>query len=92
MWKTVESKERPELVDATSCKGMYYVRKNITKEKRDDDYMYVYEEALMTSVEYDSYSGQKIANAGTNGNQAIIMEALADIADLVSQLAEGGNV
>lgn len=89
-WKQAESKEYPALVDATSCPGKVYVRKDIRQETRTEDtgetIMYTYQEALMTSREYESYSGERAEKTGTNDNQTIIMSALADIVDMLMEM------
>ena len=85
-WKHVESKQSPELVDATSCPGKIYVRKGIREEAREEGSMFVYQEALMSPEEYQSYSGQRIEGTGTTNNQQVIMKALADIVDLILDL------
>ena len=90
-WKQAESKQSPELVDATSCPGKVYVRKDIREESRDEGTMFTYLEALMTPEEYQSYSGQRIEATGTNDNQTVIMAALADIADMILDLQMGGE-
>lgn len=90
-WKQVESKQSPALVDATSCPGKVYVRKDIREESRDEGTMFTYLEALMTPEEYQSYSGQRIEATGTNDNQTVIMAALADIADMILDLQMGGE-
>lgn len=90
-WKQAESKQSPALVDATSCPGMVYVRKDIREESRDEGTMFTYLEALMTPEEYQSYSGQRIEATGTNDNQTVIMAALADIADMILDLQMGGE-
>lgn len=90
-WKQAESKQSTELVDATSCPGKVYVRKDIREESRDEGTMFTYLEALMTPEEYQSYSGQRIEATGTNDNQTVIMAALADIADMILDLQMGGE-
>lgn len=90
-WKQVESKQSPALVDATSCPGKVYVRKDIREESRDEGTMFTYLEALMTPEEYQSYSGQRIEATGTNDNQTVIMAALADIADMILDMQMGGE-
>ena len=90
-WKQVESKQSPALVDATSCPGKVYVRKDIREESRDEGTMFTYLEALMTPEEYQSYSGQRIEATGTNDNQTVIMAALADIADMILYMQMGGE-
>lgn len=85
-WKQAESKQSPALVDATSCSGKVYVRKDIREESRDEGTMFTYLEALMTPEEYQSYSGQRIEATGTNDNQTTIMSAMADIADMIMDL------
>lgn len=90
-WKQVESKQSPALMDATSCPGKVYVRKDIREESRDEGTMFTYLEALMTPEEYQSYSGQRIEATGTNDNQTVIMAALADIADMILDLQMGGE-
>lgn len=90
-WKQAESKQSPALVDATSCPGKVYVRKDIREESRDEGSMFTYLEALMTPEEYQSYSGQRIEATGTNDNQTVIMAALADIADMILDLQMGGE-
>ena len=90
-WKQAESKQSPALVDATSCPGKVYVRKDIREESRDEGTMFTYLEALMTPEEYQSYSGQRIEATGTNDNQTVIMAALADIADMILDMQIGGE-
>ena len=90
-WKQAESKQSPALVDATSCPGKVYVRKDIREESRDEGKMFTYLEALMTPEEYQSYSGQRIEATGTNDNQTVIMAALADIADMILDMQIGGE-
>ena len=90
-WKQVESKQSTALVDATSCPGKVYVRKDIREESRDEGTMFTYLEALMTPEEYQSYSGQRIEATGTNDNQTVIMAALADIADMILDMQMGGE-
>ena len=90
-WKQAESKQSPALVDATSCPGKVYVRKDIREESRDEGAMFTYLEALMTPEEYQSYSGQRIEATGTNDNQTVIMAALADIADMILDMQIGGE-
>lgn len=85
-WKHVESKQSPELVDATSCPGKVYVRKDVKEITRDGETYYEYQEALMSQEEYQSYSGQKIEGTGTNDNQTVIMSALADMAEMIMDL------
>lgn len=90
-WKHVESKQSPELVDATSCPGKVYVRKDVKEITHDEESYYECQEALMTQEEYQSYSGQKIEGTGTNDNQTVIMSALADIADMILDMQMGGE-
>ena len=90
-WKNVESKQPPELVDATSCPGKVYVRKDVKEITHDEESYYEYQEALMTQEEYQSYSGQKIEGAGTNDNQTVIMSALADIAEMIMEMQMQGG-
>ena len=90
-WKNVESKQSPELVDATSCPGKVYVRKDVKEITHDEESYYEYKEALMTQEEYQSYSGQKIEGTGTNDNQTVIMSALADIAEMIMEMQMQGG-
>ena len=90
-WKQVESKQPPALVDATSCPGKVYVRKDIKEITHDEESYYEYQEALMTQEEYQSYSGQKIEGTGTNDNQTVIMSALADIAEMIMEMQMQGG-
>ncbi len=85
-WKRAESKQNPDLVDATSSPGMVYVRKDIREETREEGIMYAYQEALMTPEEYQGYSGERAEKAGTGDNQTIIMSALADIVDMLMEM------
>lgn len=67
------------------------MRKDIRQETRTEDMgdttiMYTYQEALMTSREYESYSGERAEKTGTNDNQTIIMSALADIVDMLMEM------
>lgn len=88
-WKQTESKQMPNLIDATSCPGKVYVRSDVKEETRDEGTMYVFKEALMTQEEYQGYSGERVEKTGTGDNQAIIMGALADIADMLLAMQEG---
>ena len=90
-WKNVESKQSPELVDATSCPGKVYVRKDVKEITHNEESYYEYQEALMTQEEYQSYSRQKIEGAGTNDNQTVIMSALADIAEMIMEMQMQGG-
>ena len=85
-WKQAESRQYPELVDATSCPGKVYVRTNVKEVTHDEETYYSYQEALMSQEEYQSYSGQKIEGTGTNDNQTVIMSALADIAEMLMDM------
>ena len=90
-WKQAESKQSPALVDATSCPGKVYVRKDVKEITHDEESYYEYQEALMTQEEYQSYSGQKIEGTGTNDNQTVIMSALADIAEMIMEMQMQGG-
>ena len=82
-WKQTESRQSPNLIDATSCPGKLYVRTDIREETREEGTMYVYKEALMTQEEYQNYSGERAEKTGTGDNQEIIMGALAEIAEML---------
>ena len=52
-WKTVESTEKPELVDEISSPKIAYERKEIEKIDRDGDMIYTYQERKFTKEEYE---------------------------------------
>jgi len=52
-WKTVESTEKPELVDETSSPNVTYERKEIEKIEREEGTIYTYQEWQFTKAEYE---------------------------------------
>lgn len=55
-WKEAESAEEPKELDLTSTPGKVYMRRNITSAENDDGVtMYNYEEALLTTEQYEEY-------------------------------------
>ena len=50
-----QSTEKPELVDTTSSKKYVYLRKDIVETQREDITYYEYQEAKLTSAEYEEY-------------------------------------
>ena len=76
------------------CKKSVYLRKDITPETRTDDSgneytIWTYQEAWMTPEEFNEYSKElQITKALDNDdNQMIIMEALADLYDIIANMA-----
>ena len=64
VWKTAESKTKPDEIDSTSTSAGIYVRKNIEKvtsenESGEESVKYTYLECLMSESEYNSYSLEK---------------------------------
>lgn len=59
-FKKVESRIKPQEIEKCYTEG-YYLRKNITEDKRinnsgEEYIMYVYDEAIVSEVEYITYS------------------------------------
>ena len=52
-WKTVESTEKPELIDKTSSPNVTYERKEIKKVEREGNAIYTYQERQFTKAEYE---------------------------------------
>lgn len=91
-----ESTVRPQEIEA--CKTTVYFRKNIKTEERTygdvTQTFYTYQEAKMPIEEFKVMANnQALVNAmkGINDsdNQLVIMEALADLYDLISKISGG---
>ena len=52
-WKTVESMEKPELIDEISSPKITYERKEIEKIEREEGTVYTYQERQFTKSEYE---------------------------------------
>jgi hypothetical protein len=95
-----ESTVKPDIVSIE--KTTVYMRRNIVEEIRTyngvSTTFYVYEEAALTHEEYSKYSNelaainsdriaQLVANgADTTDNQLILMEAIADLYDVIASM------
>lgn len=104
-----ESTVKP--IEIEFSKRTVFVRKNITSEKRTDQFgdvivLWVYDEAKMTPNEFNEYVKLMSAKNTINGtndsnnilsilegqeigdnNQLIIMEAIADLYDMIASLS-----
>lgn len=55
-WRQSESTVEPKELDLTSSPGKVYMHKNITNAENEDGItMYNYDEALLTTAEYEEY-------------------------------------
>lgn len=81
-----ESTVKPLSIERT--KNHVYIHKNIVTEERDGVTWYVCDEACLTKEEFTEYSNGLILSAQENGdsNQLIIMEAIADLYDLIANM------
>lgn len=88
-----ESTNKPNEIE--KCKTTVYLRKNITKVIRTDENnneitFWVYDEAKMSLNEFEEYSKLMEAKKALNDeNQMIIMEAIADLYDTISNIQGG---
>lgn len=82
IYREVESTHEPNPIEI--YKTTVYLRKDI--HKREDTNEWVYQEATMTPEEFNKYSSEFMAiNAvNSNNNQLILMEAIADLYDLLA--------
>lgn len=74
------------------CKYTVYVRKNITSSMDTDGEteIWTYDEAALTRTEFEEYSKIMEAKKAINDeNQMIIMEAIADLYDKISDIQGG---
>lgn len=86
IFKKVESTIRPKALERNA--SSVYIRKNITSEKRIDSLgnaiiFWVYEEAKVSEDEFELYS---VMNDNISDNQLIIMEAIADLYDIIASM------
>ena len=88
-YKTVYSFTEPTLIEVTPY--VVYIRKDISSEERTREdgigyAVYTYQEAALTPDEYEVYktlqNSEKSENV--NDNQLIIMEAIADLYDMIA--------
>lgn len=92
-YKRSESAIKPSEIEI--CKNTVYIRKNITLEERTDNDatfdFWVYQEATLSLSEFEEYSKlASVKNMDGNDNLLTIMEAIADLYDVIANLAEGG--
>lgn len=72
-----------------------YLRKNITSKEIENTsgdviIQWSYQEAQMSKEEFEKY--YNLAPQNIDNNQLIIMEAIADLYDAISNMSEGGTV
>ena len=81
-----ESTVKPSSIEYT--KNSVYLHRNYTEEVRDGVTFYIYEEACLTPEEFKEYSNKAVLAGQENGdnNQLIIMEAIADLYDLIATM------
>lgn len=72
MWHKSESSTRPETIDKTSSHVWVYIRKNIHLESREEDTVYVYDEAKIPKDMYDIVTDQ-------DGRLADLEEVMAEL-------------
>lgn len=89
-----ESTVKPEAVEIGTT--TVFLRTDITKETRTDDLgnehvFWVYREAKINPNEFTAYANllnsKEIVNNVSLNNQMIIMEAIADLYDIIANLA-----
>ena len=99
IYRRSESTVKP--VSIEKSKHTVFIRKNIVETERIDDYgtstiYWVYEEAKMSHEDFAEYSQLSMAENAINANddkenntnnQFILMEAIADLYDLVASLS-----
>lgn len=102
-YNLTESTIRPSSIEF--YKNMVYVRKDITSREVVDNennisILWVYQEAKLTPSEFNEYSKVLMVNnmsqlisGQENGdnNQLVIMEAIADLYETISNLTIGGT-
>ena len=83
-WNQAESRQYPELVDATSCPGKVYVRTNVKEVTHDEETYYSYQEALMSKEGYQSYSGQMLSNISELVDEN--SQAILELAEIIGEM------
>ena len=83
-WNQAESRQYPELVDATSCPGKVYVRTNVKEVTHDEEAYYSYQEALMSKEGYQSYSGQMLSNISELVDEN--SQAILELAEIIGEM------
>lgn len=91
-YKYAESMVEPSEIEF--CKNTVYIRKNILQKKRTHSdetiTVWVYREAVLTREEFEEYSKLiETKKAFNDENQIIIMEAIADLYDVISSIQGG---
>lgn len=86
IFKKVESTVRPKVLERNA--SSVYIRKNITSEQRSDSLgnditFWVYEESKLSEDEFELYS---VMNDNISDNQLTIMEAIADLYDIIASM------
>lgn len=93
-----KSTVRPETVEIG--KTTVFIRSDINKEIREDEsgnktVFWTYQEAKMTPEEFTAYaellSSKDIIGCVNANNQLIIMNAIADLYDVIANIKEGGT-
>lgn len=95
-YKYSESRVKPTEIEVG--KHSVALRRNITEEERTNENgdqltFWTYEEARMSYEEFAEYSNFMLVTGQKNGddNQLIIMEAIADLYDIVLGLTQEGT-
>jgi hypothetical protein len=87
MWYSVESNDRPALIDAESSAKYVYVRRNIREEERTDEMtgeketFYVFEEQKIPKDVWPVFQ-QGLMNS----------ERIADVEEVITEILGGGTV
>jgi len=87
MWYSVESKDRPALIDAESSAKYVYVRRNIREEECTDEMtgeketFYVFEEQKIPKDVWSVFQ-QGLMNS----------ERIADVEEVITEILGGGTV
>lgn len=91
-----ESTVKPDTVEIG--KNVVFLRKNFSKEIRTDDLgnqivFWTYQEAKMPQAEFTTYASllnsRDIVDNVNSNNQLIIMDAIADLYDIISHMSGG---
>ena len=91
-----ESTVEPKELEIT--KSTVYMRKDMSSENRDGVTFYTYKEAALSYEEFGKYysavlfkdvESLKTGQANGDNNQLVIMEAIADLYDIIASMQGG---
>ena len=89
-----ESTIKPSEIEI--CKNTVYIRKDITSEERTDNGVtfdfWVYQEATLSLSEFEEYSRlASVKNINGKDNLLIIMDAIADLYEMIASISGGAT-